>query len=92
MKCCICKSLKKTIQKHHLNYKENITIPICIPCHRKIHFTNEYPSLKSIDASNYGQFIRITSDVKKALDKKGLFNESYNDVISRLLKLKKVKK
>ena len=34
--CAICNSDRNVI-KHHVNYKENITIPLCRGCHMMLH-------------------------------------------------------
>jgi len=50
MKCFICNS-EKAISKHHINYKDDITIPLCRKCHIRVHNKQivYFPNLLPID-------------------------------------------
>ncbi|MBA7555947.1 hypothetical protein ES705_48640 [subsurface metagenome] len=36
MKCVICKD-KEATQSHHIRYEPEITIEVCVPCHKRLH-------------------------------------------------------
>jgi len=46
--CAVCgKDLNfKNVINHHVNYKEEKTIPVCRSCHMKIHRSKNFPNLK----------------------------------------------
>lgn len=39
MKCAIC-NVNTADQEHHVSYDPELKIPICVPCHKKIHQTH----------------------------------------------------
>jgi len=46
-----CSADHQGIVKHHLNYKEDISIPVCSSCHSKIHMSSDpvYDKWKPVD-------------------------------------------
>jgi hypothetical protein len=36
LKCSICKT-NEASQKHHLSYQPEISIDVCVPCHKQLH-------------------------------------------------------
>lgn len=47
--CSICGTLDKRIVKHHIDYENDITIPVCDKCHFGLHsgrIKSEFPTLR----------------------------------------------
>ena len=47
--CLICKKSFEKLHKHHVSYKHNCLIEVCVRCHKIIHNTSNYSLLKPID-------------------------------------------
>ena len=87
-KCILCN--KDATISHHINYKQNLTIPVCYYCHRKIHKdrNNKYypidrPFMKSIGLSDevYEQLLWV----KHEYEKKDNRVISYDEIIFKLI-------
>jgi len=86
MKCDLCNEEKEII-KHHIDYNKDITIPICIQCHRKIHGKHNHnldylKPINNIPTSS----VCLTKDVTERLKTFKITKlETYNEIIIRLM-------
>jgi hypothetical protein len=73
--CRVCNKNNATIE-HHINYKENKTILVCIPCHLNIHldekniyYPKDKPFIKSILLSleTYEELMSFKESLSKEL-------------------------
>lgn len=88
--CVLCGD-SKTLQ-HHTNYAEDETVPVCYTCHGAIHADEDhslYPEDEKPEDFEYpsyqGTTIRVESDVRDRLRGLKVGNESYTDVLERLM-------
>ncbi len=84
VKCILCYRDDSRLMKHHIEYKNDITIIVCGSCHRKIHQSKRYPELKQIDYRSW-TIIKLSDETHKRLEEFGKKKETFNDVIKRLL-------
>ena len=90
VECFICNKPNLKIDKHHLSYKENITIDTCRSCHKKIHTGNHHQELMPKDFRKFTD-VSINKSTKALLDKLKIHpNQSYDEIIREIIKKIKV--
>lgn len=87
--CSACDKTDVRIDMHHINYKDDITIPLCRSCHKKLHY----------DLCNKGtplnppiRLVRISMETHARLSAIGRKGETFNHIVERILDSYEVRK
>lgn len=59
-RCASCGSTANVIM-HHLSYDPEIKVPLCLSCHRKVHFSRKPASVyRTVGRKSYDDFIEYS--------------------------------
>ncbi len=83
--CKVCCNEKPNIEKHHLDYGNNIIIKVCHVCHQQIHHTNDLPQFKAVDGNDYLKIIKVEEKTHKRLMELGIKGETFDQIINKLI-------